>query len=111
MSDDSLTTRVLIEIRDEIRELRKDANARIDQTNIRLDQLSERVDQTNDRIDHLRTELKSEIREVDLRTQTRLVELNATAVKTNEMLSDRFDLRDRVENCERQIEELKKKVG
>lgn len=104
MSDDTLTTRVLIDIRDEIR-----------QTNARLEKLTERVEQgfeqTHDRIDRVRTELKSEIRDIDLRTQTRLVELNANAVKMNDMLRDRFDLRDRVENCERAIDELKKRVG
>ena len=111
MSDDSLTTRVLIEIRDEIRQ----TNARVDQTNVRLDQLSQRVErgfeQTHERIDRMRVELKAEIRDVDLRTQTRLVELNAAAIRTNEMLHDRFELRDRVERCELEIDALKKRIG
>lgn len=118
MSDDSLTTRILIEIRDEIRQTNArldQTNGRLDQTNGRLEQLNQRVErgfeQTNERIDRVRSELKAEIAEVDIRTQTRLIELNATATKTYEMLRDQFDLRDRVENCEREIDELKKRVG
>ena len=111
MTEDSLTTQVLIEIRDEIRELRRDTNARFEQTNGRLDSVNARLHQTNERLDRMRTELKDEIREVDIRAQTRMVELIAATQDTNAMLRDRFDLRDRVERCERDIDELKKRVG
>jgi hypothetical protein len=110
MSDDSLTTRVLIEIRDEIRQ----TNARLDVLSQRVERgfelTNERLEQTNARIDRVRTELKEEIRDVNLRTHTRLIELNAAATRTNEMLQDRFQLRDRVERCELEIDEIKKRV-
>lgn len=48
--EEQLTTRILIEIRDEIRRTREDLNGRLDQTNERLDQTNERLDQTNQRL-------------------------------------------------------------
>jgi phage shock protein A len=106
MSDD-LTLKVLIEIRDGIAA----TNARVDQTNQRIDKLRTDVDHlradTNQRLDQLRTEhLESEVRQA-----TRMTELIASTRSLNDMLSDRFDLRDRVERCESEIAELKKRVG
>lgn len=115
MSDDNLTTRVLIEIRDEIRDLRRDMHVGLERTNHRLEHVTKGLErglaETNERIDRLRTELKDEIREVDLRAQTRMLDLIAATQDTNAMLRDRFELRDRVERCEQKIEELEKRVG
>jgi len=54
----SLTTKILIEIRDEIKSTRTElrdeiraTNDRLDQTNERLDQTNQRLDQTNQRLD------------------------------------------------------------
>ncbi len=111
MSDDNITVRVLIEIRDEIRELRQDTNQRFDEVNKRLDQTDHRLDLTNHRLEAVHTGLREEMLASEARHATRLLALNAAAIDTNTMLRDRFDLRDRVERCEREIEQLKNKVG
>lgn len=122
MGSDDLTVRILIEIRDEIRA----TNARIDGTNQRVDALGTtlgaRIDTTNARIDQLRTELHTEIAAVreDLGNRITGVELNLATQMTaligstrdlHDMLADRFDLRDRVERCERAIDDLNRRVG
>jgi chromosome segregation ATPase len=111
MSDDSLTLRVLIDIREELRE----TNKRLDQTRL---ELKDELSQLKDEISQTRVELKeeigqnrSEIVEVELRLATRFTELTAATRDTHSLLVDRFDLRDRMERCEREIEELKTKVG
>ncbi|HEY5935240.1 MAG TPA: hypothetical protein VIU61_11410 [Kofleriaceae bacterium] len=121
MGSDDLTVRILIEIRDEIRA----TNARIDGTNERVDALGStlgaRIDTTNARIDQLRTELHTEISSVreDLGNRITGVELNLATQMTaligstrdlHDMLADRFDLRDRVERCERAIDDLNRRV-
>ncbi|MBA3461875.1 MAG: hypothetical protein H0T46_18080 [Deltaproteobacteria bacterium] len=108
MSDDSLTLRVLIDIREELRE----TNKRLDQTRTELkDEISQtRVELTGE-LAQTRRELRSEIVEVELRLATRFTELTAATRDTHSLLVDRFDLRDRMDRCEREIEELKKQVG
>jgi len=48
-----LAIEILREIRDGIRDLREDFNARLDVTNQRLDQTNERLDQTNQRLERV----------------------------------------------------------
>ena len=106
MSDDNLTVRVLIEIRDELR----GTNQRLDQTNARLDQANERLDQTNERLDQVRTDLKEELFAAEVRSATQMTALIGSSRDVADLLRDRFDLRDRVERCEREIEALKKRA-
>lgn len=94
--DDNLTVRVLVDIRDEIRGLRTD-----------LGETNHRIDQTNQGLDLLRVELVAS----ETRVATRFVALTASNRDLRDLLVDRFDVRDRVERCEREIEEIKKKVG
>ncbi|MBA3540262.1 MAG: hypothetical protein H0T79_11600 [Deltaproteobacteria bacterium] len=99
MTSDDLTLRVLIEIRDEIRS----TNARVDQTNARLDL-------TNQRLENVRDELGRRIVESEIRTATAIGDLASAVRDVHGLLSDRLDLRDRVERCERDIDELKRTV-
>ena len=107
MESDDLTIRVLIEIRDEIRS----TNQRIDQTNVRVDRLDERltgrIDSLGERIDRLGDRMT----ESELRTSTAITELHGTIRDVHTLLVDRLDLRDRVERCERDIDELKRRVS
>jgi len=89
MSNDDLTVKVLVEIRDEIR-----------QTNRRLDGVDMRLDQQGQRI------VESEIR-----TATAITELHGTMRDIHGLLVEQLDLRGRVERCERDIDELKKRVN
>jgi hypothetical protein len=105
MESDDLTVRVLIEIRDELRTtnqridgLEKSLGARIDETNKRIDRLDSRLDLTNRRM-----------AEGEIRTATALADVTGAIRDVHWLLKDRFDLRDRVEKCEREIEELKRR--
>ena len=111
MKSDDLTVQILTEIRDEIRTTRTDLGQRIDQTNLRVDKLRDelgsRIDETNVRID----QTNARITESEIRTSTALHELNGTMRDVHGLLRDRLDLRDRVDRCERDIEDLKHRVG
>jgi len=111
MSDDSVTTRVLIEIRDEIRE----TNARLDQTNVRLDQTNARLDHSTARletaIERLRDQVKAEFLELEVRQATRVTQQSAILLDLRAVFDDRYDLRDRIERCELDIAEMKKARG
>jgi len=96
MGSDDLTIKVLIEIRDELRA----QSSRIDQTNASIDQTNAKVDQ-----------LGLRIVESELRTATALTDLAGSVREVKVLLRDRFDLRDRVERCEQDIADLKKRVG
>lgn len=85
-----LTLQVLIEIRDELKK-----------TNQRVDELGEKVDH-NFEIQNAR------ITESELRVATAITALAGAVIDVKTLLTDRLDLRDRVEQCERDIDELKR---
>lgn len=88
MGSDDLTLRVLVEIRDGIRT-----------TNERVETLERRVDRLGD-----------QVAESDAHT-TAAVDGTTQAVReVYTLLRDRLELRDRVERCERDIDELKRKL-
>jgi len=110
MSDD-VTTKILIEIRDEIRT----TNQRLDQTKT---ELKEEISLVRTELALVRTELREEIGQVrgeaverELRLATQIVEQTAATRDLYTMLTGQLDLRDRVERCERDIGDLKKRVG
>lgn len=107
MESDDLTIRVLIEIRDEIR----GTNQRIDRTNERIDQTNERVDRLDEHLTARIDSLSDRLTESELRTSTAITELHGTIRDVHTLLVDRLDLRDRVERCERDIDELKRRVS
>lgn len=111
MESDDLTIRVLIEIRDEIRS----TNERVDQTNVRVDRLGEqltgRIDSLAEHLTGRIDSLGDRITESELRTSTAITELHGTIRDVHTLLVGRLDLRDRVERCERDIDELKRRVS
>ncbi len=94
---DDITVKVLIEIRDGIRE----TNRRVDETNRRVDGLQEVLrESVND--------LGQRITHSEIRVATAVTELAGSVNDVKTMLRDQLDLRDRVARCERDIEELKR---
>lgn len=111
MSDDSLTTRILVELRDEIRTTRDEVrltNQRIDGLEQRLDR---RIDDTNGRIDALRVEVKQQILESEVRLATRMTEQTAATRDLYDLVQGNLRLRDRVEQCEHDIAGLKGRIA
>ncbi len=111
MKNDDVTVQVLIEIRD-----------RLDQTNSRLDQTNSRLDQTNSRLDHLREDLGQRIDQtneritgLDLRMATEITAVASAVNDVGRLLKGRRDdqlqLHDRIGRVERDVEELKNRVG
>ena len=107
MESDDLTIRVLIEIRDEIRS----TNQRVDRTSDRIDHLSGRIDGLGTHLSGRIDDLGARMVEAELRTSTAITELHGTIHDVHSLLVDRLDLRDRVERCERDIDELKRRVS
>ena len=107
MESQDITTKILIEIRDEIRQ----TNLRLDQTNQCLDQTNQRLDQTNQRLDQTKDELGKHIVEVEVRTATAISALAGTLSEIKIMLADQLDLRARVEHCEHEIVAIKEQIS
>jgi hypothetical protein len=91
-------------------EILKDIRAAIGDTNERLEGTNDRLDQTNARIDLLRDELSRRIVESEIRTSTAITALAGTVVDMTEILRAAHDLRPRVERCEQDIVELKRRL-
>lgn len=94
-----ITVEILREIRDGIHE----TNARLDQTNARLDQTNARMEQGFDA-------LSRRLVESELRTATALVDLAGSVREVTDLLRSQNDLRPRVEKCEAEIGQLKKRL-
>lgn len=94
-----ITVQILKDIRSSVQEL----NARVDQTNARLDQ-------TNESVDALRDELGRRIVESELRTATALSDLAGSVREMTHVLRAQHDLRPRLERCEADIAELKRRT-
>lgn len=92
----NITIKILEGIRDEIRTTRTD--------------LSDRIDQTNGRLDEMRTELSRRIVESEVRTSTAITDLAGTVRDLTVVLRAQGELRSRVEKCERDIDELRRRV-
>src|SRR5438105_74754 len=99
IGSEDLTTKVLVEIRDEIRVTRSELKAKISATNQRLDQTNERLERVE------RRQVESE-----MRITTELVAVRGATQDVHALLRDRFDLRDRVDKCERDIGEIKQRL-
>lgn len=99
----SLSTKILIEIRDEMKATRRDLSARLDATNERLDVTNARLDTTNERLDLVaRRQTESEVR-----ISTELVALGAAVERLTQayradrtLQSDVADLKHRVGRLE-----------
>ena len=92
-------------------EILKDIRSAIGQTNERLDSTIERLDSTNGRIDSLRDELSRRIVESDIRTSTAITALAGTVSDMTDVLRASHDLRPRLERCEQDIVEIKRRLA
>jgi predicted nucleic acid-binding Zn-ribbon protein len=104
MESTDLTVQILIEIRDQIAQ----TNHRLDTTNQRLDEsrdyLGRRIDDLGRRIDQTNRQL--------VVTETRLAtEISALRGTLHEDQPGPRGLRERVERCERHIDELRQRIG
>ncbi|HEX8792880.1 MAG TPA: hypothetical protein VF765_18165 [Polyangiaceae bacterium] len=90
MEPTDLTIEILKNIRDEVRQTRTDLSGRIDT---------------------MRDELSRRIVESEIRTSTAVTELAGAVSQMTGVLRASHDLRPRVERCELDIAELKKRVG
>ncbi len=92
----SLTVAILREIRDEIRH----TNERLDQTNQRLDQTNERLD----RLDRRQTE-------TEVRLATEIVSVATAVHELTELFRKDRTYRAKVDEHDKRIAELERKVG
>ena len=92
MEPTDITIEILKDIREEIR-----------QTNTRLDG-------TNERIDSVREELSRRIVESEIRTSTAITALAGTVSEMTDVLRASHDLRPRLERCEQDIVDLKRRL-
>jgi chromosome segregation ATPase len=117
MNPTDITIEILKDIRGEVRK----TNERLDQTNERLDQMNgqlgaridktnERIDQTNERLEVMREELSRRIVESEIRTSTAIADLAGTVRELTSVLRASADLRPRVDKCEEEIAEIKKRL-
>ncbi len=107
MEPTDITIELLKSIRDEIRT----TNERLDQTRSelseRIDQTNERIDQTNERIDGLAQRQA----EVEIRLTTEIITLAEAVREVRDLLKDRLDLRDKVDDHEQRIRHLEGRLG
>jgi hypothetical protein len=110
-------TDITIEILKDIRSAIGQTNERLDRTNDRLDQTNHSlvgthalIDGTNERIDSLRDELSRRIVESEIRTSTAITALAGTVSEMTDVLRASHDLRPRLERCEQDIVDLKRRL-
>lgn len=106
MQPTDITVEILKEIRDKIGD-----------TNTRLDSTNARIDGTNARLEDTRVELKAEIGnlarrmvESEVRTTTAITDLGGTLRDVRDLLREQHDLRPRVERCEHDIVEIRRRL-
>ena len=106
MASDDLTIRILIEIRDQISGVRDEVaetNKRLDGTNERLDRSVEGLDRIEERLDHHDKHLTA--------IGTEMVAVHAVLSDVVHVMKGRRKLESRVDRCEREIDELKRRLG
>jgi chromosome segregation ATPase len=105
------TLEVLKDIRQELRETRDTLSARIDGTNAAVQGLRDDVHGMRDEVHGMREELSRRIVESEVRTSTAIADLAGTVREMTSVLRAANDLRPRVERCEQDIAEMKRRVG
>ena len=100
MENDDLTIRVLTEIRDEIK-----------QTNQRVDELSGRVGHLETHLGARIDETNRRLVESEVRLSTAIVGMAGTLDDVKQLLVQRNTIDDRVTRCEREIDDLKRRVS
>lgn len=76
-----------------------------------LTEIREEIRGTNERVDALRNELSQRIVDSEVRTSTAIAELAGTVREMTSVLRVANDLRPRLERCEHDIEDIKRRVG
>ena len=104
METTDLTIEVLKGIRQDIRGTNERLDALRQETNERLDALRQ---ETNERLDTM----ARRIVESEVRTSTAIADLAGTVREMTGVLRAANDLRPRLDRCEHDIEELKRRVG
>ena len=101
----SLTTRILVEIRDELR----NTNAELRKTNERVDRLTDEVKKTNVRVDHLAERIDTIGRELP----QLLVEMEGRLATTMQAWVNQLRVVDMAwrQGVEKRLGELEKKTG
>lgn len=108
MSDD-ITVEILKDIRGETRETNEQIRMLRLEVNERLDHVNERLDDTNDGLEQLRQEMIKRDVALETRQATRVVAQTSATRDLYEKIIGQQELRDRVEQCERDIAELKRR--
>ncbi len=111
MSDDSITVKILAELRTEVRELRDELRTEVGGLRGQLRTTNLGIDDTNERLEQLRLDVKSQIAAVETHAATRHIEQVAATRDLYDLIKDRFELRDRVERLETDVADLKDRVG
>ena len=91
-------------------EILKDIRASVRETNSELGTLRASVRETNGELGTLREELSRRIVESEVRTATAITDLAGSVRDVAAALRSQHDLRPRVERCETEIAELKKRM-
>jgi chromosome segregation ATPase len=112
---DEVTVQILVEIRDEIRSTNQQVNELRSEVRTGLGAVRSELQAG---LGAVRSELqtglaavRSELLDSEVRMASRVNEQTAATRDLYDMLRGQFDLRDRVERCERDIDELKTRVG
>lgn len=114
MDTPDITTQILIQIRDELRDQKEQTNARFDkliaelvETNRRIDDTNRRLDRTNRQLLSTENRLGTEISALRDEVRTEIGGLRDEV--RDGFANDRTDLRNRVTQCERDIAELRQR--
>ena len=107
MHSDDLTVRILIEIRDRLDQ----TNTRLAQTNVDLNKglghLCERIDHVGDRVD----QLGDRVTGLELKLSSELMAVNTTLSEVAGVMKGRRQLTERVDRCEQDIADLKRRIS
>jgi len=112
MSD--LTTKVLIEIRDELKTTRTELNARIDATNVQLQATNTHLDATNAQLGTTNARLEVMARrqtESDVRLGTELVGVRDAVDRVVDLLRTDRTLRHDMDDLKERVANLERKTG
>ena len=103
-------TDITIEILKDIRTGVQQTNERIDHLSGRIDHLSGRIDQTNEDLSGRLDTLTRRVVESEIRTSTAITALAGSIQEMTLVLRASHDLRPRVERCELDIAELRRRL-
>jgi predicted nucleic acid-binding Zn-ribbon protein len=108
MEPTDLTLEVLKGIRQELHDTRDALRQELHDTR---DALGTRLDTVAEEVHGMREELSRRIVESEIRTSTAITDLAGTVREMTSVLRAANDLRPRVERCEHDIADIKRRVG